>query len=224
MIEEISFCLRKTGLTPQEYLGLRFPFEIARALDCALVIPIPDMSYRKFLEAILEYVPKNIKERTLEEFDNISATITGFYLEITEKLQQMFQIKQFCCVHSKNTEEIEKWYEKRVPFIERKKVLRSLTGKSEKIESIKDYISMPALPYYLFDIKNVLEVNSMDEADAFHKCKKAHKNTIKMSCILFPELLSDDNIHTFYNTSLDRKAFGNYTELTNWYTKRGEEH
>ena len=49
----------------------------------------------------------------------------------------------------------------------------SLTRRLEKTESVKDYISMPALPYYLFDIKNVLEVNSMDETDAFHKCKRS---------------------------------------------------
>lgn len=221
-IEKISFQQKKEGLTLQEYLSLRYPFEIAQSLNGTLVITIPDMSYCKFLLAVLKFISECIREQTLEEFELISAKITAFYLEIIDNLQQQFNIKRFCCVHGRCRKELKLWYEKRIPYIERKKVLRNLTRMPEKIESIKDYISMPALPYYLFDIKNVLEVNSVDETDAFHKCKKAHKGTIQMGCILFPELLSNDNINTFYNVSSDWKAFGNYTQLTNHYLKRGD--
>lgn len=216
-VEQISFQQEKTGLTPQEYLNLRYPFEIAKALGGGLVIPIPDMSYRKYLLAILEFVPECVRIQTLEEFDLLSAKITTFYLDIIEKLQKQFQIEQFCCVHGGSQKELEVWYEKRTPYIERGKVLHSLTRLPEKLEPIKDYISMPALPFYLFDAKFILQVDSMDETDSYRKCKKAHKKAFQMGCIMLPELLSNDNTYTFYNTHKEWKDFGNYVELTENY-------
>ena len=100
--------------------------------------------------------------------------------------------------------------EKRAPFIERNKILKSLTSNDAKLESIKDYISMPALPYYIFGSENILEVNSMDETDSYRKCRKAHKSVLSLSCILFPELLSRDGENTIYCTDLEYKDYGNY--------------
>ncbi len=53
-ISDIRFHSHKTGLTPQEYLHLRMPFEVAAALDLPLVLTLPDMSYRKYLAYALE--------------------------------------------------------------------------------------------------------------------------------------------------------------------------
>ena len=69
---------------------------------------------------------------------------------------------------------------------------------------------MPALPYYVFGSKYILEVNSMDETDSYRKCRKAHKNEVVMGCILFPELLSGDGENTIYCTTLEYKEYGKY--------------
>ena len=211
-VEEIRFRQNKWDLTPQEYLNLCYPFEIAAALRGPLVIPIPDMSYRKYLFYALEYVPEKIRAETMEAFDAILNRIADVYLNVIAKLQARFQIERFACVHRRDPEALKIWYEKRVPYIERGKVLRSLTRLPEKIEPIKDYISMPALPFYLFGSTNLLQVDSVDETDSYRKCKKAHKNACQMGCFLIPELLSGDGVHTLYSAPLQWKEYGNYNE------------
>ena len=57
----------------------------------------------------------------------------------------------------------------------------------------------------------------MDETDPYHKCKKAHKNDIQMGCILYPELLSKDKVHTLYNAPIEFKQYGNLEQLSNNY-------
>ncbi len=205
--ERILFRQEKEGLTPQEYLSLRYPFEIAAALGGPLVVPIPDMSYRKYLDAALEFVPQSVRERAFADFDAISARITAFYLDAIDILQKRFQIKQFLCVHGGKRDALELWYEKRAAYIERGKVLRGLTRLPEKLEPVKDYISMPALPFYLLGAENILEVNSMDETDAFRKCRKAHRKTLRMGCVLYPELLSADGTHTLYSAPTRWKEY-----------------
>ena len=132
------------------------------------------------------------------------------YIELINKLQSRFQIDKFALLHGRNEELMKIYIEKREPFIERNKVLKSLTSNEAKLESIKDYISMPALPYYIFGSKHILEVNSMDETDSYRKCRKAHKSVLTLSCILFPELLSSDGINTIYCTTLDHKDYDKY--------------
>ena len=212
-VTEIAFRQNKWELTPQEYLNLRYPFEIAAALGGPLVIPIPDMSYRKYLLYALDAVSEDIRKQALEDFDGILNRIADIYLETIAKLQARFQIGRFACVHRRDPSALKLWYEKRAPYIERGKVLRHLTRLPEKVESVKDYTSMPALPFYLFGANNILEVNSVYETDAFRKCQKAHKNALQMGCILIPELLSGDGVHTIYNAPLQWKEYGNYKKV-----------
>ena len=47
-----------------------------------------------------------------------------------------------------------------------------------------------------------------DETDSYRKRKKAHKKAFQMGCILIPELLSGDGIHTLYTAPTRWKAYG----------------
>ena len=132
------------------------------------------------------------------------------YIDLINKLQEKFKISKFALLHGRDENLMKIYMEKREPFIERNKILKSLTSNEAKLESIKDYISMPALPYYIFDSKHILEVNSMDETDSYRKCRKAHKSVLTLSCILFPELLSSDGINTIYCTTIEHKDYNNY--------------
>lgn len=158
-VADIRFRQDKHDLTPQEYLNLLYPFEIASALGGPLVIPIPDMSYRKYLLYSLDCVSEDIRKRTLKEFDEILNQTADLYLHAIAKLQRRFQIERFACVHRRDTAALEAWYSRRTPYIERGKTLHHLTRVPEKLEAVKDYFSMPALPFYLFGTENVLEVN-----------------------------------------------------------------
>ena len=89
-------------------------------------------------------------------------------------------------------------------------LLTAWAGKPEKLEPLKDYISMPALPYYLHGTTRILEVNSVVEADSFRKCMRAHKGVAEFACILFPELLSGDGVNTMYFAMPEYKQYGSY--------------
>jgi hypothetical protein len=209
-VEDIQFENRKMGLTPQEWIFIKFPFEAASVLDAPLVIPIPDMSYVKYLEAVLKYTSASVREKALNDFRSVSHEICDKYLQIIDKFRKIYSNVSCEVVHERNTALIDKYYKARSPYIERNKVLRSLTQIPEKCESVKDYISMPALPYYLYGIKNIMEIDSMDETDSYRKCRKAHKGTINLSCLLLPEFFAADKTHTIFDAPLTCKEYGKY--------------
>ena len=209
-ISDIRFHSHKTGLTPQEYLHLRMPFEVAAALDLPLVLTLPDMSYRKYLAYALEEADETFRARVMEEFDGILYSTVDKYLELIDRLQEAFRVRDLKIVHGRDRDLLEKYYTERVPFIERRSILKNLTGIPEKKEPVKDYISMPALPYYLDRADWILEVNSVVEADSLRKCMKAHRGAAQFACIMFPELRSADGIHTMYYAPPEYKEYGSY--------------
>lgn len=209
-IQAIHFENRKPGLTPQEWAFLKYPFEIAAALSAPLVIPIPDLSYRKYLDAVLRSVEERVRKEALEEFQSISYDICDLYLDVIDRMRTLYPRTRCDVVHDRERELCERYYAARAPFMECNKTVRSLTGIPEKLEAVKDYVSMPGLPYYLYGITNVLEVDSMDETDSFRKCRKAHKGKLNLSCILFPELLSKDKVHTIFDAPRQEKEYGKY--------------
>ena len=209
-IKAVHFENRKAGLTPQEWAFIKYPFEIARELSAPLVIPIPDMSYAKYLTAVLQDVEADVMENALAEFRAVEYAISDLYLDLIEQMKTLHTSVRCEVVHERDKDICQKYYEARVPYMSRNKVARNLTGIPEKLESVKDYVSMPALPYYLFGINNVIEVDSMDETDSFRKCRRAHKGTINLSCILFPELLSTDKVHSIFDAPWDMKEYGQY--------------
>lgn len=212
-VVKIEFEQHKKNLTSQEYLQLRYPFEIAAALGGPLVIPLPDMSYRKYLVATLETVSEEIRKKALSDFDEILTNIRGFYLNEINLMQKHFQIKDFACVNMETPNLLNIWYEKRAPYIEKVKFLKNLTNNTESLESIKDYVTMPALPFYLFGSQYILEVNVFIEIDSYRKCKKQHKNVFKTGCILIPELLSKNNVDIVYYAPLEFKNYGDYERV-----------
>ena len=209
-VSEIKFENRKTELTPQEWIFIKYPFDIARLLELPLVIPIPDMSYAKYMDAVLANTLVAVRDKALCEFRELTDVICDKYLSVINSLCRLYSDVRCDIVHARNDELIRKYYEARAPFIERGKTLRSLTKAVGKTEAVKDYISMPALPYYLYGAENILEVDSMDETDSYRKCRKAHKGAFNLSCILLPEFLSKDMVHTIFDAPLNRKEYGNY--------------
>ena len=64
----------------------------------------------------------------------------------------------------------------------------------------------PLVPY-LLGIRDILEIDSVDETDSFRKCGNAHKGTINLSCILYPEKLSADGKNTVYHAKQEFKDY-----------------
>lgn len=215
-IGDISFTSYKTGLTRQEYLHAVLPFAFASALDVPLVITLPDMSYRKYLEYTSSLLPEDLAQHALDAFDKVLYEISDLYLELFNRLNDHYKPCRLEVVHNRDTELVRAFEEARRPYIERNKILRYLTANPAKLEPIKDYISMPALPLYLFGSHTILEVNSMDETDSYRKCRSAHKSAAQFGCVLFPEMLSSDGENTLYCAPVPYKEYGDYTYVVGW--------
>lgn len=215
-VADIKFVSHKTGLTRQEYFHVVLPFAFASALDVPLVLTLPDMSYRKYFMYASRFLPSELAERTMDNLDKVLYEICDLYLELVDRLKKHYQLRRLAVVHSRNAVLLRTFEMARVPYIERHKVLRSLTSSVAKLEPIKDYISMPALPLYLFGARTILEVNSMIEADSYRKCRSAHKGAADFSCILFPEILSADGETTLYYAPVHYKEYGDYMTDVGW--------
>ncbi|MBQ9002527.1 MAG: hypothetical protein IJ087_11810, partial [Eggerthellaceae bacterium] len=215
-VADVAFTSHKTGLTRQEYLHSVLPFAFAAALDVPLVITLPDMSYRKYLAYVSRLLPEDTAHRVMASFDEVLYAVSDLYLALFERLEQHYQPRRLAVVHNRDQELVRTFERERAPYIERNKVLRNLTANPAKLESIKDYISMPALPLYLFGSNTILEVNSMDEVDSYRKCRKAHKRAAEFGCVLFPEMLSSDGENTLYCAPIRYKEYGDYTHVVGW--------
>ena len=206
-IDRLLFHDKKRGLTHQEYDSILCVFEAAEALKAPAVIPLPDMSYIKYLSAVLRDFPEEKREQILKDFRKVSWRISDLYIDLIHSLEKRYPDVDCVLVHERDVELCRRFFEERAPYIERNKVLRTITAMEQRLESVKDYISMPALPFYLLGIRDILEIDSMDETDSFRKCAKAHKGTINLSCILYPEKLSADGRNTVYHAEQEYKEY-----------------
>lgn len=206
-IANIAFYDKKKGITTQEYDSIVYLFEAAHALDAQVVIPLPDMSYVKFLRAVLAEVDEDVREEAIKAFQQVAYRISDLYIVLIHKLGKVYKTVPYMIVHERESRLCEQYYTNRTPYIEQKRILKGLTKLPQKLEAIKDYISMPALPYYLFGITDILEIDCIDETDSYRKCQKAHKGVLNLSCMLYPERLSKDGINTIFGAEEPYKEY-----------------
>ena len=168
-IAEIAFYDKKKGITTQEYDSIVYLFEAAHAIDAQVVIPLPDMSYVKFLKAVLSEIDADVRKEAIGAFQQIAYRISDLYIDLIHKLGKAYKTVSYTIVHERDSRLCEQYYTNRTPYIEQRKILKGITKIPQKLEAIKDYISMPALPYYLFGITDILEIDCIDETDSYRK-------------------------------------------------------
>lgn len=206
-VRALRFIDNKAGVTTQERDSILWLFRIAQALQARVVLPLPDMSYGKYLRAVTEVLPEPVATQAREAFAGIAHRIAGLYIAEAEKIAADHPDVAWCAVHEQDAALCQRYYEARAPYIERHKILRNMTNIPEKLESIKDYISMPALPLYLYGITDVLQVDSLDEIDSFRRCRRAHRRDMNLACMLYPERLSADGEHTIFQACRAYKEY-----------------
>lgn len=205
-VRDIVFVRRKTGVTTQEYDSIHCLFECADALHAKLTIPLPDMSYIKYMENILSFVPETIRNNALDKFRQEAFAISDMYLMLIEKMKHMYPCVHVAVIHERDEKLCSLFYEKRKKYLTETTV-RRLTDNRIRRNSIQDYITMPALPYYLWEITDIIQMDSLDEADSYRKCAKIHKNRIKLYGMLYPERISKDGVHTIFFAPLEYKEY-----------------
>lgn len=211
-IADLNFYTVKPDITYQEYMHVLLPFVVADALDVPLVISLPDMSYRKELHSMTEHLEAEVRDKARDSFDSMLNYVTDMYLRLIERLNGILKIEKLTVFHSRDEAVMERFEEARRPYIERNKILRGLTDNMVRIEAIKDYISMPALPLYVYGSTTIIEVNSVVEIDSYRKCRKAHKGAATFCAILFSEMLSRDGENVNYTAPVEYKEYGHFRQ------------
>ena len=204
---DVDFKCYKNCLTTEEYDSILYLFELARATGSALTIPIPDFSYAKYLDMMIEALDDEIKTRARKKFEDISHKIIRMYKDLYDFFKKQYPEVKCLMISGEEKDLLKTYFEKRTPFLEKTATRRIISGIQEKIESVKDYITFPALPYYLFGIKNILEVDYLGETDSFWKCRKMHKGIINLSTILYPIKISADGWRTLFQTEMKYKEY-----------------
>jgi hypothetical protein len=198
---------KKKGVTYQEYLSMEYLFEFARVLGAKIVIPIPDMSYMKFFKSLTEKVADELKKPAFKAFERISHDIADLYLTVIDELRSRYPEVECRVLHSRDPDLCDLFYAKREQYVQKLLRMGQVTANKERTDAVIDYITMLALPFYVFGTRNVLQIDSVDEADSMRKCMKMHSPEVTFHSILFPEYLSKDGVHTVYYAPLEYKDY-----------------
>lgn len=215
--ERISFEFSKKALTEAEYNSLVYVFEIASAFRINAYIPLPDFSYQKYMKAILKMLVSEQYgiESAMKAFSNEVYNITEIYLREIHELKKRYPDVKLSIIHSRSYDKRKIYKEKRKEFINYEShMIKTLTTKNAKKSSILDYITMPALPYYLDGITEIIQVDCIDETDSYRKCQKLHKNAVTIYPFLYPEALSGDGENTIYYSKREYKKYRKEIGLT----------
>lgn len=202
-----GFLNRKTGVTRQEYDSIRYLFAVAEAFQGKVVIPLPDMSYFKYMEKSLGKLPEFMAKRIMSEFHRECYGITDKYIRMIKRIAQGYSETQYTVVHHRDRKLCRLFEQRREKYIKGSAYMRKITSRDQKKEAVVDYITMLALPYYIYGTSYVVQVDSVDETDSGRKCNKIHGKDMELIQILYPEYLSSDGKHTIYNASLEYKDY-----------------
>lgn len=207
LVSGFRFLNRKNGVTRQEYDSIRYLFAMAEVFQGKVVIPLPDMSYFKYMEKSLCKLSESATEKIMSEFCRECYSITDQYIHMIQKTAQEYPQTEYTVVHHRDREICRVFEQRREKYIKESAYMRKITSRDQKKEAIVDYITMLALPYYIYGTSYVVQVDSVDETDSGRKCNKIHGKDMELIQILYPEYLSSDGKHTIYNTSLEYKDY-----------------
>lgn len=198
-IKNVEVECKKTGITAREYDMIQYSFEVAAALNAKLVITIPDMSYRKAFYNIFKQLPADAFEKTREKFLNIFDNLSANNIKWINLISENYKNVDFTIFHYGEQDLCQKFYEKRKKL--NKSDMSHISKYSELCDTILDYIFMPSLPYFLYDVKNIIEINRVEEWLSVFKCKKIYKKNLNLTA-LFPLRFSQhfDEIYKNYKT------------------------
>lgn len=206
-ITEIHFQNRKKGITAQEEESLEVLFAFAKELNAKVAIPIPDISYLKYLFTVLEPMDKDFREQTVLKFRTETRKIADLYLERIKRLKKKYPQVEIKVLHEREEALVKEFYEKRELYFQKSGLIHRLTSKRKKTDAIFDYISMLALPFYFWGTPHVIQIDNLDETDSYRKCRKVHKSAFTLSSILYPERLSINGKDTIFNAPLAYKEY-----------------
>ncbi|MBR2729964.1 MAG: hypothetical protein Q4C02_05630 [Eubacteriales bacterium] len=197
----------KKSITVEEYEMLKHILLIAKYLDARAVVTIPDFSYDKTFVSLFSGLDCGVYAGLHEAFCRECLRMSDLMIDMTKKLALQYKVDDYVIFHGREKELLDLFYEKREPFCADKYANRFLTSRNGLRDALLDYICMPALPYYLFGIREIVEVNRIDEFYSIQKCKKIHHTAINLNELLFPEKMCRNGRTSGFFAKMEDKDF-----------------
>jgi hypothetical protein len=193
IVVKILFENKKNALSLQDHEFLRMPLEFARSLGVPVVIPLPDAAYMKYIDSVTTFAAPDIRESAKEDFAAEIRRVSRLFLDVIEELERRLRPLKLEVLHMGNEAGLDAFYSGRQRYYDRfisfNQGLAPITREADMLESVTDYIFYPALPFYLWGIKNIIQVDSLNETDSLRKCVNAHGSAIDLFGVLYPEML-----------------------------------
>ena len=218
-IVDIDFQDWKESVTSQEYDSLEAVFAFGAALGAKVAVPIPDLSYLKYLATVLMPMDPEFRMYVLDKFRIHTRRIADLYLDLIRHMRKKYPQVETEVLHERNESLCRLFHEKREIYFSKSGLIHRMTAKRQKTDAIFDYISMLALPYYIWGTPQVIQVDNLDETDSYRKCRRVHKDAFILSAVLYPERLSADGQETIFNARLEYKE---YLDRKTWQPKSGD--
>lgn len=207
-VADISFINMKPALTAEEFNSLYILFLTADALGAPLAFPIPDMSYMKYMREVTSALAPSVRDAACRRYEQVLFDICDLYLNRIQGLKREFPKVETRVMHMRDEALCKLFEHERDKYFTRRHFYKSLTGNPLRVSSIYDYVAMPALPFYVFGIRDVLHINSTDEIDPHIKCVKEHKQAVNFSALFYPERISADGLNTIFYATREDKEYG----------------
>lgn len=208
-ITDLRFFLHKSSLTTQESEAMEYVLRMASLFSSRAYIPLPDMSYRKYLASILRPIAREtVRKNALGAFRELAYDQTDLFLARAQQLLQNYPGVELTVLHEREKDMMQVYMEKRAGYLKRfASRAERLTKRSAWADSIRDYITMPALPLYMDGIHDVIEADTLDEAESGRKCQKLHNGDLVMHPLFFPEPISANGVQSMFYAPLSDKEY-----------------
>jgi hypothetical protein len=210
-IVKILFENRKDALTLQDRESLRSPIEFARLLDVPVVIPLPDAAYVKYIDAIASPAAPEVRDSAKGDFAAEIRRVSELFLDEIDELARHLRPPKLAALHAGDEAGLEAFYAGRKRYYDRfisfNQGLAPITRKTDMVESVTDYIFYPALPFYLWGIENIVQVDSLNETDSLRKCASAHGSAIALFGALYPEMLDKSASRAMSMAPVEEKEY-----------------
>ena len=206
-VRSVRIVNRKTGITYQEYINLVYVFDVAAVLGGVVHIPLPDMSYLKQMAAATQPLAQPLRSELMEAYTCEVLKISDMFLALIESLKKRYPTLEIKVLHLRDAEMCAAYYAKREPYITKPQFIRKLTRSGWRMQAVIDYITMLALPYYLDGVREIIQIDNLEETDSGKKCQKLHGGDMTLHSLLYPEVFSMDGVNTIYNTKIENKNY-----------------
>jgi len=202
----------KERITVDEYEMTEYLFLLASGIGAKLVITIPDFSYEKTFLNAFSALPEAVFAPLAEEYHRQVRRVRALLLRLIQAMRKRFRYDNLAVLHGGDEELVRIFSEGRDRHIgaftaRRAYARRGITNRETAREAIRDYICMPAMPYYLWGVRDVIEVNRIEEWPSMPKCRRMHRPGMTLHTLLYPQRVSRNGATTSFFADRRHKEY-----------------